>query len=748
MKNTLMFLAIFVLASFVFASNEAIKPDGEGTTESPYLLTKVENLIWMGENIAECQSNVFRLENDIDASETIYWKNPYGWGLIPIGSSEISKDQQKHNFSGVLDGQGFAVKNLYSVFYNSSLFRFVVGGNISNLKIQNACFGLLAGDRFFPSRGILANNIESSTITNVHVTGKITGIEIGGFAYNARNSSFVNCSFNGKIKSVLKSDGYVGGLIGICGGCYVSHCQTAGIISCTLTKDENLGEVCIGGLFGEVGGEKDVVCCYSDMQINSKGYVGGLAGANYLENYHNYYGYITTNDFGFKQCYSNCTIEKQSGAIMGGLAGFTTNSVCFDCYYNSDGASGTVFGMGVNSAKIKQRSTFTKWDFSNVWGIDEGQSTPYFGFEDGKYLKVALLSSCFGQIGIEPEKDGYAFGETVTITASPEEGSEFQCFGDALTGEQTPQTLVIEKNTIVVASFAKQISSIEMFAQIGEKYPDAGNYVQVADFDLSDVLYTNVISMFSGVYDGRNHCIRDWKQDGQFQPLFKDLYGAELCNLNVVNLEASYFSNSGVLATRINNTVVSNCYISFRSNTSYASGAFCGSAENCVFSKCLVAGEFYGDMGNFSGLGTQVNNSSFDQCGVEIYSENVRSDFCGAQNSRFINCFAKGDFSGTFVYYGFASNCYLSAEGNVALGPNSNYANCYFSSNCVENAEGITGIVSPEEMTKQETYVGWDFENVWDIEEGVGTPYFRYALPEPVGMFALLLLALMAVRKR
>ena len=76
------------------------------------------------------------------------------------------------------------------------------------------------------------------------------------------------------------------------------------------------------------------------------------------------------------------------------------------------------------------------------------------------------------------------------------------------------------------------------------------------------------------------------------------------------------------------------------------------------------------------------------------------------------------------------------------------YINCYFNSNYVTHAENVTGLVSPEEMKKQETYVGWDFDEIWDIDEGVGTPYFRYAVPEPVGMLALILLTLAAVRKR
>ena len=67
MKNIFYFVMSLIVTSLVFAANEAIKPDGDGTTESPYVLTRIENLVWMGENIAECKSNVFKLANDIDA---------------------------------------------------------------------------------------------------------------------------------------------------------------------------------------------------------------------------------------------------------------------------------------------------------------------------------------------------------------------------------------------------------------------------------------------------------------------------------------------------------------------------------------------------------------------------------------------------------------------------------------------------------------------------------------------------------
>ena len=53
-----------------------------------------------------------------------------------------------------------------------------------------------------------------------------------------------------------------------------------------------------------------------------------------------------------------------------------------------------------------------------------------------------------------------------------------------------------------------------------------------------------------------------------------------------------------------------------------------------------------------------------------------------------------------------------------------------------------------EEMKQQATFENWDFENVWDIDEGETMPYFISELPEPCGMLVLLLLPLFLRRNK
>ena len=51
MKNSFVFgLALILAALPLLAKNEPITPPGEGTKDSPYLISKMEHLVWMQEN--------------------------------------------------------------------------------------------------------------------------------------------------------------------------------------------------------------------------------------------------------------------------------------------------------------------------------------------------------------------------------------------------------------------------------------------------------------------------------------------------------------------------------------------------------------------------------------------------------------------------------------------------------------------------------------------------------------------------
>ncbi|MBQ7555703.1 hypothetical protein IJS98_04535 [bacterium] len=73
---------------------------------------------------------------------------------------------------------------------------------------------------------------------------------------------------------------------------------------------------------------------------------------------------------------------------------------------------------------------------------------------------------------------------------------------------------------------------------------------------------------------------------------------------------------------------------------------------------------------------------------------------------------------------------------------------CYYNSTTLKKADKYALPKTEEEMKQLATFEHWDFENVWDIDEGETMPYLVYTLPEPCGVVALLLLTLLLTRRK
>ncbi|MBR5902010.1 hypothetical protein IKZ40_06635 [bacterium] len=756
----LIFLTCFLalLANCLFAANEAIKPDGEGTADSPYVLTRIENLVWMGDNIKTCKKSVFCLGNDIDASETANWEKQF----VPIGTTKETWGQN-YNFEGTLDGKNFAIKNLH--VRDNGMFLQIFGAKIQNLYLDN----------YRGKQGGLAPMCAASTITNVHVSGLILGSGFaGGICGYVDNSAIVNCSFMGLISTIR--EGSFGGIVGQAEYSDISYCKSSGYIYSSGDTDN------VGGICGIVSGNDyydkyypRVRYCIADMKIKAKGNVGGIVALNQIENVEQYPGedpYVL-NNLGLIDNYSLCIADVSSAVCVGGIcAVFDKNTAAsINNFYDKTGINGTVFGTGLSSERMKNKSSYTRWDFNKIWTIQEGETTPYWAICNNKPYRVACISNFDNTLNVAPGEKSYAFNENATINATAPEDGEFLGFKGDIDGTETSVSVDLKKDLVVEGVFAKHIGTAEDFLKIGRNndYPKDGYYIQTSNIDMSGIEYP-VPTDFLGVYDGNNRIIRNIKfcKYAIELGLFSNIRYAKICNLGIINVEKNigelYNQNFGFLVGGDTSySEISNCYITsdvFLNNTSYA-GGICNGFGYSKMSKCEFRGTILYSPTSFGGLVNTAIQSTFEECSVEIFNGlNARKNTIsgltfGGQKSFFANCYVKGDC----LDYAFAasiprvepeftfSNCYVLAE-NPNVQVDANIINCYFNSNCVEQVEGVTGFVSPEEMKQQETYVGWDFDEIWDIDEGVGTPYFRYVVPEPVGMLALFLLALVAVRKR
>ena len=293
--------------------------NGDGSINSPYIIKTAEQL----DNIRIMPDAVYSLANDIDLTD--YLKNTAtGWNTIP-------------NFSGTFDGRFFKIKGLWiNQVNNDNIGLFAANnGTIENVYVE------------IDSKGIYGNNYVSGLAANNYGT-------------------ILQCSV--KEGSLTSKGTDVGSLVG----------RNQGIINlCYSINTVVWGTEGVGGLLGSTWGvDAKIQQCYAINTVVGSQYVGGLIGDMY--------------DATCNQSYSASIVE--AGNYTGGFLGFNGNGIIAGCYYDAYN-SGQASGLGnddsqANNIRAKQpsemlsRSTFLGWDFNNVWTNTDGETYPYFRWQD------------------------------------------------------------------------------------------------------------------------------------------------------------------------------------------------------------------------------------------------------------------------------------------------------------------------------------------------------------------------------
>lgn len=218
MKNFRKIFVLITVTLLLSISHTAMAMEGEGTEESPFLITNQAELETM-DSFTGCH---FRLENDI---------------VLEGEWTPLCKDGIP--FTGVLDGNGYEISNLTITFeentyYYLGLFR-NNAGTIKNLQLKTS-----------------KNGLTSLSQKNG---------AIGGIVYkNEANGIIEKCSFSGKI-SCGKNAVYtniVGGISAVNDG-IISECYSGGEISSN--------ESYISGISGS--GQGRIINCYSKAIVNA-----------------------------------------------------------------------------------------------------------------------------------------------------------------------------------------------------------------------------------------------------------------------------------------------------------------------------------------------------------------------------------------------------------------------------------------------------------------------------------------------
>ena len=480
---------------------------GTGTSENPWQIATADQL----NNVRNYQGSThtdkhFLLMNDIDLTSYVsFGGDGYndGKGWLPIGYAPPDNLNNYTNaFCGSFDGGGHSISGLFinrqpAVFYDyeaCGLFGVVVDAELSNLTLS----GQVTGNQM---AGGLAGYAVRTTMNNISFIGDVTNnySYLGGLIGVARESTITDCATAGTV-STTSSSVYTGGLVGMGTDTIMTNCHSSAsvsgyystgglaggidtassIITSTATGDVTGTNSEIGGLVGYIE-NSSVSQSFASGNVSGSTRVGGLCGMNTGSTVTNAYatGSVTgTNEVGgLVGCNSGGTLTNayavgyvnSTGASTGGLVGeFSVVIPVYTSFYDTQttgqSTDNTLYdfkGIPKTTAEMKQESTFTGWNFVNVWGIEENVTYPYLLTETVVPTTYTVTYDGNGSTGgtVPLDSNSYLTGDTVTVlgnTGSLEKtGYTFAGWNTVDNGSGTSynadDTFKITDNTILYA---------------------------------------------------------------------------------------------------------------------------------------------------------------------------------------------------------------------------------------------------------------------------------------------------------
>ena len=293
---------------------------GSGTEEDPYQLSTAQDIILLSDTPVDWDKH-FLLTADINLDGV-------EWPMAPIApgiSNSFHIGWWRRRFSGSLDGNGHALKNL-------------------RIRGQGrGCLGLFG----YLGEGALVSNLG---VVNVDIAGA-TGRN-GALAGYCISSSIVNCYSTGSISG----DDYVGGLVG--------ELHKNSSISRSYSSSTVSGRERIGGLTGAVNESSSISDSYSTSSVTGDRWVGGLVGSSRSVS-------ITASE-------NTGTVNGSSS--VGGLVGSTYFTTVIDCNNtglvqgeeNVGGVIGNNSGGQLNGCQSAGRATGKRYVGGIVGHNNEG----------------------------------------------------------------------------------------------------------------------------------------------------------------------------------------------------------------------------------------------------------------------------------------------------------------------------------------------------------------------------------------
>lgn len=564
-------------------------------------------------NEAELKTALSNTSADIVLTQDITLSGEW----IPIGTKEAP-------YMGTFDGKGHAIKGLTITTKADNLGFFSFIGSTATVKNVSFTGAKVLGNK---QAAIVAGQAENATISNVYVSGYVTGRDhVGTIVGDARGDANVeadgttisNCV---STAAAFSSDNQAGGIAGW---------TNLGMFECNIAY---------GAVTAPNGGAAGI-CSMIDNNGHAS-FIGNVSAIPYAKGGNN----RTSGILGWKNG-SGCAIvdddqNLSSDATQYFVGGNLTAAADIKFDENNEGLNGIV----TPAADLKAAATYTTAGFSaDVWNLVDGQYPTLktqAAIENAIYTAQAPARYI---VGTEYDTQASStLGSAVTITSSNPsviavEGTvlKFEAQGDAVVTFTAAATDVAPAFTTTLPITVGDINyAITTPADLmAVKYNMSGDFTLENDIDMTGVDFTPIgiegntsVAKFTGTFDGKGHIIKGLKYDNADKGevgLFSQTENATITNLGIEGAHFVGNANVGGIVGRMYGGVTANCatlnsYIEGRDHVASITGEINntqdgetyngGTVSNC-FSDAVVKSREYqagGIVGTIT-CGTVENN--------------------------------------------------------------------------------------------------------------------------------------------
>ncbi|MDE6011639.1 MAG: Ig-like domain-containing protein [Prevotella sp.] len=702
---------------------------GDGTAESPFLISNKENL----ENLAFAANRNWNFVGqhilqtaDIALNEPMEnWgeKMPEQWTPVAVYLGTGTGNNLTHHFCGIYDGGMHTVSNMYidneEMLYAGLFGVLGKGAEIRNLGVIDAWVS--ASSYVSPLAG--ANRIHNDcdqfkgevTISHCWTSGQISGYNTGGILGEAAygGNTYLNACY-----STVESNGYAFIGTSAIGESFINGCWYAQKADGWLIySEDDLFQTFVNSDLSPR--YKDTAIGRTTTYMQSYRFVNDLNYAAAAKGFEGGWGYneggypsfagtqptlsVTIEDgvnapFSFK-AFAGSTLSRPVAPQREGyvLLGWYTDKECT-----------AMFDFGISEVK-EDVTLYARW---------AEQSVPDYSIFQNKFTKTYTITT---------PAQLYAFANIVNGTAEGMERNDFS--------EKTVK-LGADIQLNDVADFDKWVSQITPvpFLMIGN---------------------SNYAYSFNGTFDGQNHVISGIYMESEMSgssPAFFRQVGSDAVIKNLILRDVCVNVNrkdswAALFAMNLYGTITQ-CGAEGRivetvGGIGVGRAGFVGEVyDGGTISECYAKVDIETDETKCAGLvvtnaGTIEN--SFAMGGVKYKSYANFGGVAVSTKKPLTNCYSAMSVQMGSTPDGsnsvFIGGVYGYAEGNETK-------TCYFNRDLVQTAfEKLSADVKPfdkgiglvtSEMKRMSSFVDWDFENVWGrrADQNDGYPYLRWTASE------------------